>query len=688
MKRSFIYCLFTVAALASIGCGDSTTGSTSGGGESGDVSTESDTGSHSDSTGNGLECGNNGGCEDNDPCTLESCEDGFCAYYDSAVPGCDSEFEAAVCKEDADCDKFLEDQGSCVTALCDPDTKECRIESPEDGTLCDDGDICTGGDRCEAGDCVAGEDDPCDDGDSCTEDACDPVSGCASAPLVCADDNPCTDDSCLAESGCQFTPLEDGSPCDDGDACTQGEACAEGACTGVNDCDDENPCTEDTCDADGGCLNTPAEGATCDDGDACTGQDLCDADAFCSGEALNCDDENVCTLDTCDPELGCVYVASLEGCDDGDPCNGVETCDGNNACIAGPAPECGDGTTNGACGEECDDGGTLDGDGCSAECLAEEVACTLDTDCEDSNACSDNVCEGGLCAYPFNTLACDDGDACSSGDACNLGACLGSPLSCDDGVECTEDTCDSASGCAYALQDALCDDGKVCTSDACIEGTGCIYAPETDLPCDDGDSCTEGDACGITQGGSSFCAGEQIPGCVELNPICELTGIAGETVSCFLKLVKQSESSEGVAALQFDMLYTTSEISLENVYAEKCPNPADPTQCFQVAMMPGGSLDTGHTVSSAPSDPTECDGDVTFILSSLSSLSYVSDAFFSDTGEIVGDEVFLEAKFILAIDATEGNPVVVNIGELIGSSLGAESLQMSIVNMTMISGDE
>jgi hypothetical protein len=70
-------------------------------------------------------------------------------------------------------------------------------------------------------------------------------------------------------------------------------------------CDDGVGCTVDACDALLGCSNTPDDSA-CNDGNVCNGEETCDPDADCQdGEPLNCDDGNACTADSCDPETGC-----------------------------------------------------------------------------------------------------------------------------------------------------------------------------------------------------------------------------------------------------------------------------------------------------------------------------------------------------------------------------------------------
>jgi hypothetical protein len=58
---------------------------------------------------------------------------------------------------------------------------------------------------------------------------------------------------------------------------------------------------------------------------------------------LNCDDGNACNgAETCSPATGCVAGTALT-CDDGNVCNGVETCSPATGCVAGTALTCNDG---------------------------------------------------------------------------------------------------------------------------------------------------------------------------------------------------------------------------------------------------------------------------------------------------------------------------------------------------------
>ncbi len=72
---------------------------------------------------------------------------------------------------------------------------------------------------------------------------------------LCEDGNLCTTDACHGASGCSHS--DNAAPCDDLNACTTSDVCANGACVGgpPPDCEDENVCTADTCNSQEGCRN-------------------------------------------------------------------------------------------------------------------------------------------------------------------------------------------------------------------------------------------------------------------------------------------------------------------------------------------------------------------------------------------------------------------------------------------------
>src|SRR5207249_4202923 len=205
------------------------------------------------------------------------------------------------------------------------------------------------------------------------------------------------------------------------------------------------------------CLNGPVQGCCsadldCDDGDACNGLETCDfATRICqAGTPVVCDDGNVCTTDTCDHATGTCSFPPIAGC------------------------------------------------------------CNADPDCNDNDACTTDTCDTvqNVCNHT-PAVTCDDGLFCNGLETCNPqdGTCvLGSAPTCDDGMVCTADSCDpaannNAGGCVNApiagccTTDADCDDGDVCTgTETCDTNTGACQNG-TPLVCDNGNPCDGLETC-------------------------------------------------------------------------------------------------------------------------------------------------------------------------------------------------
>ncbi|MCB9531156.1 MAG: hypothetical protein H6700_05265 [Myxococcales bacterium] len=309
----------------------------------------------------------------------------------------------------------------------------------------------------------------------CPDDHCDVDGECIANGTV-NEDNPC--ESCQAAvSRVGWSPNDAGS-CDDGDLCTLDDRCEDGACVGtLKVCGAPDACLSGACDPDTGeCLSAPAEGE-CNDGDQCTTGDVC-VDGACLADGVrDCDDDNPCTDDTCDPAGGCVHTPLTEvACDDGNACTVGDIC-AEGVCIAG------------AGARSCDDGDLCTLDRCEplAGCSHVSVA----DRCVDDNPCTDERCDPGLgCVFPFNTVACDDGDVCTVADVCTEGACRGDDLFVDDFNPCTDDVCVDPVGAAHVPNTDLCDDLDACTvGDRCADG-GCVPGT-TPLNCDDSNPCTD-----------------------------------------------------------------------------------------------------------------------------------------------------------------------------------------------------
>ncbi|MFQ5478157.1 MAG: hypothetical protein ACE5E4_06030 [Candidatus Binatia bacterium] len=446
----------------------------------------------------------------------EECDDGNQVDGDCCSSACAIEVAAVLC----------DDGNPCTDELCVPGT---GCQNPPNNLPCDDADACTTMDTCSGGVCIGGPAPDCDDGNPCTVDTCDSVLGCQNvnvslpcddgnacttndtcsngvcvggSPLDCNDGNVCTDDSCDTVSGC--VSVNNAAACEDGDSCTTGDTCVAGTCVSgpAPNCDDNNLCTDDSCVPATGCVHL-ANGAPRDDANACTTGDTCVAGVCSGGAPPNCDDANVCTDDSCDPASGCGHVANGLPCDDGSACTVGDLCSGG-ACQGGAAPDCDDG--NPCTDDSCDPGvGCLnfantspcdDGNACTTVdvCAAGQCVGSTPPNCDDGNVCTDDSCDTQLgCVNANNALPCDDGNACTTADSCSGGICVaGPPPNCDDGNVCTDDGCDPGSGCVHQSNGVACDDGDACTTnDTCVAGV-CVggIAPN----CDDGNVCTD-DSC-------------------------------------------------------------------------------------------------------------------------------------------------------------------------------------------------
>ena len=278
----------------------------------------------------------------------------------------------------------------------------------------------------------------CNDNDFCTVDACDPVTGCSNPPRVCDDTNPCTDDACDSVLGCVISDNTDN--CDDSNFCTNGDICYGGLCQAGPPlvCNDNNVCTTDSCDPRFGCdfvNNTNL----CDDGNPCTVEEMCAGGTCQPGVPVACDDGNVCTTDTCDPIAGCVYTNNTSPCNDGNGCTTGDVCNGGT----------------------CQPGAPL--------------VCVAIDECHVAGICNPLT---GLCSNPNaqNGTACNDGNVCTQGDFCEEGTCFGgNPIVCPAPDQChLPGTCNPDTGaCSNPPKPngTACNDGNPCTvGDKCVGG--------------------------------------------------------------------------------------------------------------------------------------------------------------------------------------------------------------------------
>ena len=271
-----------------------------------------------------------------------------------------------------------------------PPDDDCAGE--DDGTVCGDGQICLD-EVCDDSFCGDGfidedNDEECDDENDIPGDGCEPT-----CEVSCTEDEDCDDgdpcngvEVCNEDNACDVpVPVEEGDPCPlpppmmsedagmpdggmdagmpDAGGPTAGE-CRGGMCVrmgcgnGVPDfgeeCDDGNQVEGDGCDTD--CTLSCRTDEDCNDGNVCNGEETCDIpnNACVAGTDMACSDGDDCTADECDSEMGCVYPLIDE---DGD----------------GHAS-----TDLGSCGTDCDDTDPTTFEG------AEELCDDVDHNCNGS----------------------------------------------------------------------------------------------------------------------------------------------------------------------------------------------------------------------------------------------------------------------------------------------------------------
>eukprot|EP00899_Mesostigma_viride_P017438 jgi/Mesvir1/25696/Mv01892-RA.1 len=256
-------------------------------------------------------------------------------------------------------------------------------------------------------------------------------------------------------------------------------------CTVNADCVSSDVCSTLAC-INNKCVTTNT--TSCNDGNICNGIETCDPINGCkSGTPLVCDDGDACNgVETCNHLSGCEN-GTAPVCDDGDACNGVETCNHLSGCENGTAPVC-------------DDGDACNGvETCNHLSGCENGTAPV---CDDGDACNGvetcnhlSGCENGTAPV------CDDGDACNGVETCNhLSGCEnGTAPVCDDGDACNGvETCNHLSGCENGTA-PVCDDGDACNGvETCNHLSGCENG--TAPVCDDGDACNGVETCNHLSG--------------------------------------------------------------------------------------------------------------------------------------------------------------------------------------------
>jgi hypothetical protein len=240
------------------------------------------------------------------------------------------------------------------------------------------------------------------------------------------------------------------------------------------------------------CPQTSA-GGLCDDGNKCTGYKCTISSGGSAGCILDttfkCSDGDKCTVDKCNIDTGCDFEEKVN-CDFGKSCK-VYSCDASLGCQE---------TTRNC----------RDNDACTEDSCVEPGGCQN----EKKNCSLCELNEGGIKVQK----QCPEAGSPDIGNLCKLyycdlatGNCEFNPLNCDDGNECTDDSCDPATGCVYTVHD--CNDALSCTIDTCDRVLGCVHVSLNASHCNDYNECTIDSMNNNTEG----C-------CVHENRTCEDSG--------------------------------------------------------------------------------------------------------------------------------------------------------------------
>lgn len=412
-----------------------------------------------------------------DTCTEWTCTLGVCVVVNTLTSDggkcSDAEKNIGICAEGVCCTAGCASQNKLGAYTCRRGTELNFCGQP--GTLCKS---CAGSDRC-------------------TDYFCSEKQLCDSAPIP--DGKACSDGSGICAKGACCAGCFDGGVCQPGNTA---KLCGAGGAEKCQTCDDGNPCTDDACGQNGVCIYTAVEaGKSCDsDSNLCNGTAKCEGTVCKTAPAVVCNDGNPCTNDTCATATGqCVYTNNTANCSDGNVCTLVDKCSGGK-CVGTGEPTCDD---NNVCtSDSCDK--TLgcqhaavanntpcdDGNGCSTgdQCKAGKCTASAGTNCDDDNPCTKDACAADICdpVSEPNGTACVY-DKCHINSECQAGKCTqGEPLKCDDGNPCTTDSCDPLIGCKYVnVEGGSCSDGDLCTIEDKCSGGKCVGKETSCAPIDD-----------------------------------------------------------------------------------------------------------------------------------------------------------------------------------------------------------
>jgi len=432
-----------------------------------------------DEANNGVVCSgdctvcNNGYCnqDDDGECgSGETCQSGTCVS--SCSDTCTSlGFECGthtICGTNQNC-------GSCSTGYsCDSSgqcVQDCTDTCSSLGYQCGTHTICGSSQNC--GSCSSGY--SCNGQGQCVQDCTDT---CSSLGYQCG-----THTICGSSQNCG--------------SCSSGYSCnGQGQC--VQDCTDTCASLGYECGTYTICGSSQNCGS-CSSGYSCNGQGQCvqDCTDTCTSLGYECGTHTICgssqNCGSCSSGEICQSGSCVVDCDD--ECqNQEERCNSDTVQICShDADNCLVWTDD----ETCIEGDICYDDGIYAQC--ETPACLINSDCDDSNACTINVCNNpgqhdAQCVLSTKQCALSGEDGC-----CPAGCTVDTDSDC---VACNvEADCDTSELCCANIcyipecnSDADCTDTNECTDDECLNPDTCNSYCENSLIIDniDDDGCCPG----------------------------------------------------------------------------------------------------------------------------------------------------------------------------------------------------
>jgi cysteine-rich repeat protein len=397
------------------------------------------------------------GCRQDSDCgdmTAKGCYSGQCLYFcdeppQNTYPDCPS----------GACTQFSMSSSACAHGAAGG-SPVCGNGHLEDGEQCDDGNT-VDGDGCSAN-CTTES-----SGTSCHQDSdCGDMlrKGCYSGQCLYFCDEPPQEGYPPCPSGVCTSFSMSSSACTVGSGYNGAPVCGNGQVETGEQCDDGNTVDGDGCSANCTTEQSPSQQCPYQCCSSCYGSEI--PNYSCTGTSNKC-------CDQCAPVCGNGQVEMSEQCDDGNTvdgdgclancttetpnycmgqcctaCYGIAvsgTCPGTGqVCCDQCAPVCGNGQTE--MGEQCDDGNTVDGDGCSANCTTE----------------TPNYCMGECCTACYG--AAISGTCPGTGQVC----CDRCGSTCGNGQVETGEQCDDGRG----------SDGDGCSANCTVEsGWYCYGSP-------------------------------------------------------------------------------------------------------------------------------------------------------------------------------------------------------------------